>query len=66
MTDVTQSWRFASILTESAQYRLLRSVYESDPKIGPQTAATLRACFATYRDDAAALRRIATDGAEPK
>jgi hypothetical protein len=66
MADITQSWRFSRILTESAQYRLLRSIYERDPAVGPRTAATLRACFAVYRDDASALRRIATNGDEPK
>jgi hypothetical protein len=66
MTDVAQSWRLQRILVEAAAYRTLRSVYESDPAVGPSTAATLRACFAAHRDDAAALRRIATDGAEPK
>jgi hypothetical protein len=64
MSDPTQNWRFSRILIEAAQYRTLRSVYERDPTIGPQTAATLAACFASHRDDAAALRRIATDGDE--
>jgi hypothetical protein len=65
MSDVTQSWRLQRILVEAAAYRTLRSVYESDPTVGRKTAATLRECFRAHRDDAAALRRIATDGTEP-
>jgi hypothetical protein len=66
MTDITETWRFSQILVDAAQYRLLRSIYETDPSVGPRTAATLRMCFASHRDDAGALGRIATDGREPK
>jgi hypothetical protein len=65
MSDPTQSWCFSRILIEAAQYRTLRSISKRDPAIGPQTAATLSACFASHRHDAAALRFIATDGNEP-
>jgi hypothetical protein len=53
MSDVTQHWRFSRIMVEAAQYRTLRSIYEADPQVGPQTAAMLRECFKSYRDDAA-------------
>jgi hypothetical protein len=63
--DVTQSWRFSRILVEAAAYRTLRSVYEADPTVGRETAATLRACFQAQRDDAAALRKIAHPDDDP-
>jgi hypothetical protein len=50
------------ILHEATQYRLLRGVFEQDKQIGPQTAATLRACFETADRDLARLRKIAAGG----
>lgn len=59
MNDLTKNYRFQRILIEAAEYRLLRQVYESDPRITPKTAKLLRECFAAARrDDPDALRRI--------
>jgi hypothetical protein len=59
MNDITQCYRFQRILVEASQYRVLPQIFESDPSVGPATAALLRDCFRTYRDDAADLREIA-------
>ncbi len=66
MSDITATWRFQQILVDAARYQMLRSIYENDRRLEPRTVATLRGCFAAHRDDAAELRRTATDGAEPK
>ena len=60
--DFTRNYRFQRILVEAAEYRSLRQVYESDPKITPPTAKLLRECFAaTRRDDPGALHRLSGD-----
>jgi hypothetical protein len=56
MVDMTQHYRVQRLLVEAAQYRVLHQIYESDPSVGPRTAALLRGCFRIYRDDAEALR----------
>jgi hypothetical protein len=61
MIDPTQTFRLSRLLAEASQYRTLRSIYERDPQVGPRTAATLRECFRTYRDDAAVLHEIADE-----
>jgi hypothetical protein len=60
MNDVTQ-YRLHRLVTEAAQYRVLRQIYENDPNVGPRTAALLRDCFRTDRDDAAFLRGFTAD-----
>ena len=59
MNDITQHWRFQQVLIEAAQYVTLRRIWEADPKVGPETAKLLAKCFNSYRDDAAALHKIA-------
>jgi hypothetical protein len=57
MNDITQ-YRIHRLITEAAQYRIMRRIYDADPNVGPGTAALLRDCFRTDRDDAAFLREI--------
>jgi hypothetical protein len=45
------------LLTEVAQYRVLRDIYRRDPSLGAATVAKMRECFRTDRDDVRALRR---------
>jgi hypothetical protein len=59
MNDITQYYRFQRILVEAAQFRVLHQIYESDPSVGPGTAALLRNCFRTYQDDPAVLHEFA-------
>jgi hypothetical protein len=59
MNDITQSHYFQSILVDASQYRTLYQLYRADPDIGPATAALLRECFKSYRNDAKTLRRMA-------
>jgi hypothetical protein len=56
MVDKTQEFRVHRLLVEASQFRVLHQIYESDPSVGPKTAALLRDCFRTYRDDAEDLR----------
>jgi hypothetical protein len=59
MNDITQSHYFQSILVDASQFRTLLQLYRADPAIGPQTAALLRECFKSYRNDARTLRKMA-------
>jgi hypothetical protein len=56
MVDMTQQYRLQRLVMEAAQYRVLHQIYRSDPGVSPKTAALLRDCFSSYRDDAEALR----------
>jgi hypothetical protein len=60
--DFTRSCGFQRLLVEAAQFRLLRSVYESDPQIKPGTSALLRECFAAARRDDPGLMRSIAEG----
>jgi hypothetical protein len=59
VNDITQHYRYQRILVEAAQYRVLRQIFESDPKVSSVTAELLAKCFRSYRDDAAFLHGIA-------
>ena len=65
MSDITEHYRVQQILVEAAQYRTLRAIYASDPKVGPGTASLLRQCFAMHRHDPGDLHEIAHRKARP-
>jgi hypothetical protein len=59
MVDLTQNHYLQQILVEAAQYRTVRAIYQSDPDLGPNTAAILREVLRADRDDTRTLRKIA-------
>jgi hypothetical protein len=61
MLNHDQTYRLSRVLAEAAQFRVLRSIYERDLNVDSRTAATLRECFKSYRDDAKLLHGIADE-----